>query len=256
MNALILMIALGAWYDRPNHINYLQDHQNQAYVTLLTANTLIGCFSGGLGSVYNDGSFGNGCLKGAFGSFVAFEGKMFASRAGYYPGLGALGKIFGNVGNSIVQSAVENKPFDSVYFDLGPIGLTLGREAGLSYTLYPVIAMVHFASKGGKFDWKKSVYNLTPTFAMDNMVEDVNGWALSNVIAYYKPGKFDDIIISHEMVHVLQWSGLQPFNTFKWGRYNIGQDAAYCVLRGVFGTIKGIYYYDPFEIEAYSLVKD
>ena len=274
MITTLLSVVLTVWTppaNDPAHIAYLQNHIDspQTLAMFEASNALTSCVVAGLGSVYHDGSFLAGCGMGIVGGSIAFGAKFIASKDQLTPGLGAVSRFVGYVGNSITYAGVHNTPFDSVYFDVGPVGFTLSRHSHLSFTLTPIVAMAEFLHNGDRFDWRRSLYDLTPTFVDRSLNDNYGGQTLGNVVEYrntysqskasgwYEPNlpvsvNQQHLYLEHESVHVVQWSDFAAFNLFI-GPYNFGQDGAYTIY-GLMNLSSSTYYYHPSEVEAYGLV--
>ena len=255
MTTLILALVLTTSDVPPGYINHLQNNPYQADAVFFAGNLVFGCLVGGLGSVYNDGTFSRGCKLGIEGGTVAFSSQWLAARSADHPGVGALAHLLANIGNSITQAGLEARDFDSVYFDFGPMGITLGKlhnQSRLSFSLVSLYGLWD-ARRTGVIDWAKTLDNLTPVYRNKGLDEDEwSGTTIANVVSYSPYFyRYDHRVISHEMVHVAQWSLFQPFNQVHLGPWNMGQDVADILA----SLSEYAYYRNPCEIEAYSLAQ-
>ena len=254
MTTLVLALVLAS-DGQPGYLNHLQSHEYQADALFLASNVVFGCLVGGLGSVYNDSSFVHGCKLGVRGGTVAFGSQWLAAHAADHPGIGALAHLLANVGNSITQAGVEGHDFNSVYFDFGPMGITLGQLNGHSRVSFSLVSLYGLwdARRKGVIDWTKTLDNLTPVY--QSKVLDSGQWngeTFGNVVSVgAEQYQLDHRILSHELVHAAQWSMFQVFNQAHVGPWNLGQDAT----DALDSLSEFSYYHDPFEIEAYSLAQ-
>jgi hypothetical protein len=237
--------------DMPGYVQYLQSHPGQMTALSAATNMTIGCLVGGIGGKINGGSFFEGCGWGALGGEVVWAGKMSASEAGYYNGLGAVGKVLGDFGNSITLAAENNQRIDHVSTSIGPVEFDIGASVRVYFSLVSAVGLLYDSTKG-KLDWKHSLYNLTPIFQADTFVAaDAYGMTIGNAIRYYPlPAATPTAnTISHEMVHVVQFSQTFLANNLTLGPWRYGQDA----LWGLSALTELNYNRSPFEIEAYGL---
>jgi hypothetical protein len=240
-------------YVEPSYIQYLQEHPAQMTGISAAANMTIGCLVGGIGSKIHSGSFFEGCGWGALGGEVVWIGKMAASESGYYNGLGATGKVLGDFGNSITLAAENNQRIDHVSTSIGPIEFDIGAKTKIYFSLVSAAGLLYDSTQG-KLDWKHSLYNLTPIFKTDSFVGaygDSFGLTIGNSILYYpNPAlTLTQNTLSHEMVHVVQFSQTFLANNLTLGPWRYGQDA----LWGLGALTELTYNHSPFEVEAYGL---
>lgn len=254
MLSFILVVALS---NPISNIKNYYDHHEELMVGSVVANVAIGCMVGGVGSLFSNGTFKRGCMYGSLGGLNVAAGKLLATKSGEINGLGALSRLVGDFGNSIIISGYDNRRFDTFYTSIGPLYADIGFDGKirLSASLLSTATVGYFAYYG-KFDWRKSLYNATPIFR--GSLDDTRGGVSGAGVVMYGPHDFlIPTIISHEMVHVLQWDNTRFLNeSLKLGPLNIGQDAFSLLYNGgtnLFDDYAGSH--NIYEIEAYGLVK-
>jgi hypothetical protein len=251
MHLLLASVLLSTF---PSHIQYLQSHRGQSLGLVYAANSLIGCLIGGIGSKFNDGTFKRGCAVGAFGGAVIAEGAVLASDTDVVPGFGALGKLTAEFGGSVIANASANiGAFDTVSADFGPLQVEYANGFSLHFTINPLLGIIENA-RMSRVDVRQTIYNLTPVFVSSKLLgkHGYAGYTTGNVVIYVKQVKRQ--AMSHEMVHVTQWSKLKAANALHLGPWNYGQDAVYYIDTSYTLLGSTAYYNSPQELEAYALM--
>ncbi len=274
----------------PAHMYWVLDKKDESRLMVLGFNVGMGCVKSGIGSYMNDQGFFEGCLKGAFAGLVMGLGENIAVY-NYIPMIGGFGKLIHDLGVSMSDNVMRGESIMSQYqTEFGPVTLTFRGSIipRPSFTLTPMVGVIGNFAEGQEFDFEKSLYNLTPVFRSNSlvMVTDANGnsgsvmgYALGNVISY-TPGvhkgltgdqllAFDRNVLSHEFNHVLFWSKFRfSGDLLNWvptekvagapemeeiiKSWNIGQDLALQIFAPL-SLDMSTYYYNPMEIEAYSM---
>jgi hypothetical protein len=239
----------------PNYAYH--DHRNvQDLGIVFTANVIIGCAVGGIGSSINGGKFAKGCLLGSIGGIAVFDGKLMVAGGANLHGLGAAGKLVVDAGSSIMANAASNLGMlDRLVFTLGPLEYEVVNKT-YRVSLLSAGAMLYFSTQG-KLDWRESLYNLTPVFGVFDSAPmpnhaPVEGSTVANVVAY-NPRSYHTL--SHELVHTSQWAEWKFANDV-FSAYNTtaGQDLAFLVSSAyVLLRQRQAYYYSPQELESYYL---
>ncbi|MFH0752529.1 MAG: hypothetical protein V1914_02920, partial [archaeon] len=268
---------------------WILDNKNEARLAVLGLNVGLSCIKSGVGSYMNDKGFFEGCTKGAFAGLITYLGEYIAIYNNI-PMIGGFGKLVHDLGVSMSDNVMRGESILSQYqTEFGPVTLTF-RDSIIprpSFTITPMVAMIGNFIKGQEFDFEKSLYNLTPVFKNNSLdiIEFngeqgiVEGYTTGNVISY-TPGSikgytsdkalaFDRLVISHEFNHTLFWSKLRfSGDLLHWvptekvlgvpkmeeimKSWNMGQELAYCMFAS-FGLSMSTYYYNPMELEAYSM---
>jgi hypothetical protein len=250
MSTLILLVVL---HSTP--VNWAAHNKTDAQLAVLAGNVALGCLRAGIGMAQHDGNFFEGCLKGSISGAITFTGKWLATYQ-EYPGLGAVGKLVGSLGISMTDNVMLGEDwFSSYWVDLGPINLHFRRGSwapDMSFTLTPMIGIGTAVASGYRFEPEKSLANLVPIFSMPLNDAHWVGYEVGQTIIYQRNWN-DRAALSHEMVHVVQWSEFRACGeVISWGPWNVGQDLC-GAMASAFVLHSTTYLYSPFEVEAYSL---
>ena len=256
----------------------MMDNKDAARAMVFGANVAFGCLKSGIGSYINDKGFLNGCGKGALAGLVTSAGEWTAVYNNY-PMVGAAAKGIHDLGVSMSDCVMRGEGMFCQYqTELGPATLTF-RDSflpNLSVTMLPTIAIGANLFMGNDFDWKTSLYNLTPVFVMSSEQWMQNGYVMgytqSNVITYfpYKSQALRNLVLSHEFNHVLFWSKLRfSQDLLNWiptekihpklemekigNWWNIGQDLGFNLMYLPQTIDNRTHYYQLPEWEAYSM---
>jgi hypothetical protein len=194
-------------------------------------NSLIGGFSGGIGSVINKHkgqkwykAFAKGFVIGFGGGTLEFSGKKINYYVAKKQNLGYawLSRAVFSAGNSLVENAAANREFWSVWhYDLSFVRLefhTKGSE--LVPRLMPSMftATVFMAAKG-RFDVKRSLQSGTATFFTKSIFYSPNFVASTPGNGFFfvdtlRGGPHFYNVYAHEMIHAFQFQGLSGCNYF------------------------------------------
>lgn len=195
-------------------------------------NSLIGAFSGGIGSLINKTkdqkwyeAFGKGFLTGLGGGAVCYTGKKLnyfiakKSELGY----GWLSRVVFSAGNSVVENASANRDFWSVWhYDIGFIRLEYNvAQKSLTPRIMPsTFAGTVFLAVKGKFDAGTSLKSGSLTFRAGDIgysprfvaSTPTNGFLIRDSLYTTGPDFYD--VYAHEMVHAFQFQEFSGVNYF------------------------------------------
>jgi hypothetical protein len=251
MLTLMLTVALAS----PPSYMYRDHRTAKDLGSVFAINIALGCVVGGVGSRFNGGTFGRGCLVGAIGGTMVFDGKLMLASAPNIHGMGAVGKLVVDTGTSVVANAASNREMlERVVYTFGPVAVDV-RSWNYGFSMLSLGGMLYYSTQG-TMDWRESLYSLTPVYdvpstMMSNHVP-VSGSTVGNVIAYDAGSR---ITLSHELIHTAQWSEWRFANDlYEYKSLSVGQDLAFLVSSAyVLFKQQRMYYYAPQEREAYYL---
>jgi len=262
MSAFILILTLTAGGNY-SHINWAKSHSVKSKAIIASSNIAIGCLRSGIGLAINNGNFFEGCLKGSISGAIVFTGKYVATYQ-EHKGMGAIGKLTNDLGQSMMDNVMRGDSWLSSYStDIGPIIFTWRRGSWapkLAYTITPMSMLVYSLVRNHTFDLDRSLNNLVPVFSTKNTKSITSrewvGYSAGQMIVYDRrmSKRSIDEIMSHEMIHALQWSSFRACGAISWGNWNIGQDLCHGAFSS-FGLSEKTYPYSPMEIEAYTMEK-
>jgi len=263
--SLVVAMSVGNIYHDIAPYRWVRQNRMKAMEVVLVGNIVIGCLEVGIGQAFNHGSFVEGCLKGMATGSMAFVGEMWAVRGGK-----GAGKFVFDSASSIQENLMTGRDAWSRFrTDVGPVALTFDKSLipSASFGIYSTLGLVFAASKR-RFDAKNSLAYLTPVFyyrkdlsSTEHVVATIGG-SIGNVVSYRKGFFTADRIITHEMIHVLQFRRFMSCNDvpLPWvnGKYiAFGRDI--CTASAFFqsntNNLHG-YFRSPFELEAYTMEKD
>jgi len=193
-----------------------RDYNLEGRAAVLGFDLLINGLKSGLGAYANGEDFWPAFGKGLGAGAIVYAGKEIASH-NRYPFLGVSGKLVHDLGVSMSDNVMLNKPIMSRYVtDFGPIEIHFekGKENKIYFQPFSACAILGNLVKGNDFDLKQTLYNFTPVFSykvpLDIQQQGfIGGYTTSNVIAYCRNCKENDffkVALSHEMNHVLFFS--------------------------------------------------
>lgn len=186
-----------------------RDDQFKGRLAVLGFDVLFNGLKSGIGAKYNGDDFWPAFAKGAVSGLIVYSGKEIASRNSDVPFAGGAGKLIHDLGVSMSDSVMNGEKLLSRYrTGIGPIEFDFNKGSVDLY-VHPISAgsIIYLIARGDKFDVKNSLYNLTPVFYFTEdrsspTVDSVYGMTYENEFTY-KKGLGEDIMISHEMNHVL-----------------------------------------------------
>lgn len=251
-------------------------HHEEERLIILGFDMVFNGLKSGFGSLYHGNGFWEGFGKGLFAGAVVYSGKELASYTGEVPFSGAGGKLIHDLGVSMSDNVMRGENMFSHYrTDLGFVEFDFDlEEGGVELSFLPLSAggMIYFVARGDKFEFEKSLFNLTPVFSYEDGVNDYVGVACSNVFSYNRDFHSVAGVLSHEMNHVLFFSEFRfiddilPKKSVVSGVPVLSLFAEYfdhikvggLVAAGVFNIPKLIdpeagYWYSPHEIQAYTM---
>lgn len=251
----------------------------QGHTLAFGANVALGAITAGVVRAIQGESFWSGFSRGGAGGGIAYLGKYMTTRD--FSGARFLGRQTAAVGASISYNALTGRgTFETLTFPLGPVRLHHSPEGRrLTIDLVTVGGVFYALSRpGAELDLGRSLASASIVFRVDTIRRGesgstVLGRAVGGVVIYrefYKAlPEFNNMIIAHEMVHVLQhdYAGIALGSAFEgWLteklpdpvakplRYvDLGTYAALKLVPLAFGTNGRD---TPWEREAYFLVEE
>lgn len=204
--------------------------QNYA-VRSMVYNSLVGAFSGGVGSMLNKQkgqkwyrAFAKGFVVGAGGGMIVFGGKkanyLIAKKQNM--GYGWASRAIFSAGNSIVENAAANREFWSVWhYDLSFVRVEFNaKEMTVSPRIMPsMLLSTAFMAANGKLDVKSSLRSGTATFYTKRISYSPNFVAStpSNGFLFVdslRTGQIFYDTYAHEMIHTFQFAEFSGCNYF------------------------------------------
>lgn len=258
-----------------------KDYNLEGRAAVLGFDLLINGLKSGIGAHWQGKDFWPAFGKGLGAGAIVYAGKEIASH-NRYPFLGATGKLVHDLGVSMSDNVMLDKPILSRYVtDFGPIEIHFEKDKVKTYFHpLPVIGIVRNVAEGHKFDLKQTLYNLTPVFYFNRPVDKQvgnfeAGYTVQNVINYCRNCKehhFDQVPLSHEMNHALFFSEfrfldyiwedktkifentmfLHPFSE-ELGKMRFGPMAASALFLIPTVCSKKAYWYTLPELEAFTM---
>lgn len=194
-------------------------------------NTLIGGFSGGIGSVINKDknqkwykAFAKGFVIGVGGGAMMYGGKKINYFIGKKQDLGYawLSRAVFSAGNSVVENAAANRPFWSVWhYDISFVRIEFNAQ---NKTVLPRIMPSMFVSTAvmacsSKLSIKRTLQSGTATFFTDGISyapsfvasTPTNGFMFLNALS---SGQGFYNVYAHEMIHTFQFQEASGINYF------------------------------------------
>ncbi|MCD6066244.1 MAG: hypothetical protein K0S33_1070 [Bacteroidetes bacterium] len=194
-------------------------------------NSLIGAFSGGIGSVINKHkgqkwykAFAKGFTIGFGGGAISFTGKKLNYYIAKEQNLGYawVSRTVFSAGNSIVENAAANRDFWSVWhYDVSFVRLEFHtKDMSLTPRIMPsMLVSTAFMAVYGKMDLKRSLQSGTATFFTkgipysDYFVASTpsNGFMFVDTL---RNGQIFYNTFAHEMIHTFQFQEFSGCNYF------------------------------------------
>lgn len=194
-------------------------------------NTLIGSFSGSIGSLINkkkNEKWGPTLLRGFFvgsvGGSVMYCGKRLTGLMSHQNELAYawLARAVYSSGNSIVENAASNRPYNAVWhFNIGFVRLEYNTvDKKLQPKILPcTMAGTFYLASKGTFDLDKTLRTGTPIFytRVIQYDESIAAFTPTDGILYRTIDNPPETLIknlNHEMVHTFQYQDLNFLNPF------------------------------------------
>jgi hypothetical protein len=267
--SLALAVALSSppTANPPDYIMWGMDNRVSAQVAVLGADMLIGCIKAGIGG----DSFWKSCGRGALAGTIVFMGQYVSTFA--YKNVPLtfplVGKLIQDVGISAQDSMMTGDGWGGSFeTEVGPFLIGAGKKSGIRISAVSTTALIMSIVRKDYFDWRASLSYGTPVFRMAMNVPrpEYLGTTMGNVIVYV-PGGRTNGILSHELVHVSQFSQFRgandiirltmPDNTprfIAWplSHITVGQD----ILMALTASNNDYYWQNPLEVEAYWMQRN
>lgn len=251
----------------------------QGHTLAFGANVALGALTAGVVRAIQGESFWSGFTRGGAGGGISYLGKYMATRD--FAGARFLGRQTAAVGASVSYNALTGRStFETLTFPLGPVRLHHSPEGRkITIDLVTVGGIFYALSRpGAELDLSRSLASASIIFRADAISgggagSTVLGRAVGGVVIYrsiYEGlPELNNMIIAHEMVHVLQhdYAGIALGSALEgWLADQLPEEAAkplryfdlgsYAVLKLV-PLALGIRGRDtPWEREAYFLVEE
>jgi hypothetical protein len=169
---------------------------------LVAVNVILGAATGGLGAVFNGGSFFRGALKGSVGGAGVYAGKCIIAQKSLVTDW--LGRATVAVGSSAVRDAALNKPIlQQLIFPVGPFNLyrdNRTKEQGFRVNVSSLAVAGYWATQDAvKFELATSLKRGQLVFRGSQHPIDFQG---AGVLLLRTNA--DEEILAHELTHAAQ----------------------------------------------------
>lgn len=199
----------------------------QGHSIALGVNVALGAVTGGVGRVIQGGDFWDGFSIGGLGGGISYLGKYVAAQD--FSGSHLLGRQTAALGASINYNAMTGRgALETLSFPIGPVRLHHSPEGRrVTIDLITVGGAIYAASRSGsEFDLKRSLLSSGLVFSAEKIGSTdpnrtVLGRTVGGVVLYRRGYEsrpdLQRMIISHEMVHLLQhdYAGISIGSAFE-----------------------------------------
>lgn len=260
--ALSLALLYGNNSYASHHASHIMDgrHDENDRALVLAGNAGLGALTGCIGAEIS----GYGCLEGLWrgliGGSVAYLGIEIGSNNANIPFTGELGRLVNDLGASIVSNAAYSRDFLGRYeTSLGPLLFRVDNKDGFDAYILPMAAVgiLYNIVAGNGLDLIGSLEDGTVSFIMDDSIGwsdglAYNGFTISTIPTYVDSNG----VRSHENIHTYQISKFSWTDDLMPEVWRLKYGAE--ILKGMLALPSNIfegyvYYYNPFELEAYTM---